>query len=231
MAAEVRKTESGTQGWTSTQAYVMAIICLLVGVAGGYLLRGSGNGSAPAPETATAAPANTPGGMPGGMGQQVTPEQLKQMADKQAEPMLAQLKNEPNNAVLLANIGNVYYDAQLYRDATNYYEQALKVDPKNAGVRTDMGTAYFYLGDIDRALTEYDSALKSDPKHGQTLYNIGMVKWQGKGDVKGAVEAWEKLIKDIPDYPDRAKIEQLISRAKEHSNMAPGTKTDKPATM
>jgi hypothetical protein len=36
------------------------------------------------------------------------------------------------------------------------------------------------------------------------------------------LEAWEKLLNDIPDYPDREKVEQLIARAKRHSKLAPG---------
>ena len=30
-----------TENWTNTRAYTMAIICLLVGIAGGWFLRGS----------------------------------------------------------------------------------------------------------------------------------------------------------------------------------------------
>jgi len=77
----------GTTGWTSTQAYVLAVVCLLVGVAGGYFLRGSG---APQPQQPAAAPVATPpGGLPGMSAMaQPTPQQMKQMADTQAAPLL-----------------------------------------------------------------------------------------------------------------------------------------------
>lgn len=212
-------------GWTSTQAYVFAVICLLIGVLAGYFLRGSG--------TPAATPVATTSGAPAGMGggQQPTPEQMKHMADTQAEPLLAQLKSNPNDPALLAQIGNVYYDTQQYKDAVGYYERSLNVDPSNPNVRTDMGTAYFYMGDADRAISEFEKTLTYDAKHGQTMFNLGMVKWQGKGDAKGAVEAWERLLKTVPDYPDRANVEQLIARAKQHSDIKPGTKTNKPASM
>ena len=227
----VSSSDNGT--WTSLQAYTLAVVCLLVGVAAGYLLRGSGS-SAAVPAAEVAQPAS--GGMPQGRGgagasTQPSPEQMKDMADKQAAPLLAELKSKPNDPALLANVGNVYYDAQQFKDATNYYEQSLKADPKNFDVRTDMATAYFYLGDADRAIAEFNTVLKDDPKRAQTLFNLGMVKWEGKGDTEGAIEAWEKLLKDNPDYPDRQRVEQAISRAKQHSNMAPGTTTNKPASM
>ena len=65
---------------------------------------------------------------------------------------MAELSRQPNDAELLAKIGNIYYDTQQFQEAINYYDRALKVDPKNANVRTDRGTAFYYLGDADRGL-------------------------------------------------------------------------------
>ena len=65
----------------------------------------------------------------------------------------------------------------------------------------------------------------------QTLFNLGIVKWQGKMDVPGAVAVWENLLKTVPDYPERDKVQQYIAEAKKHSNITPGTKTDKPASL
>src|SRR5579884_881273 len=73
--------------WTSKQAYTLAVICLLLGGAFGYLLRGSSSS-----ESTPAADAAAPAGMPSAAGQQPTPEQMAQMARKQAEPLVAQLK-------------------------------------------------------------------------------------------------------------------------------------------
>ncbi len=222
------KSAGASANWTSIQAYVLATICLVVGIAVGYLLRGSAAGdSKPQP---SAAPVAASAGLPAPNGQP-TPEQLKQMADTQAQPILAQLSSSPNDPKLLAQAGNIYYDAQQYRDAVDYYGRSLRADPKDVNVRTDMGTAYFYLGDPDRALQEFQTALKSDPKHGQTMFNMGMVLWQGKGDVSGAVATWEKLLKTVPDYPERARVEEMLAKAKQHANIKPGTKTSKPASM
>ena len=227
MAQSKTPSASGAS-WTSMQAYVLATICLVVGIAVGYLLRGSAaSDSKPQPSAAAAAPT---GGVPA-MGSQPTPEQLKHMADKQAEPILTQLKNSPSDPKLLAEAGNVYYDAQQFRAAIEYYERALRVEPKNPNVRTDMGTAYFYLGDSDRAIKEFQTSLKDDPKHAQTMFNMGMVQWQGKGDAPAAIAIWEKLLKTVPDYPERAKVEEMLAKAKQHSSIQPGTKTAKPASM
>lgn len=229
MAKSTGSTKTSNATWTSTQAYVLAIICLLVGVAVGYLVKGS---AAPTTTDTTATQIAGAPVMPPGMGgQQPTTADLKRMADVQAAPLLQRLKSEPSNPQLLAQIGNLYYDAQQYKDAIDYYTRVLAIQPGNPDVRTDMGTAYYYLGDPDRAIQEFQTALKNDPKHGQTLFNLGMVEWQGKGDAQAAVAAWENLLKAVPDYPDKAKVQELITRAKEHAKIPPGTKTDKPATM
>ena len=225
---------TSSQRWTSTQAYIMAVVCLLVGCAVGYLLRGSVGGSsapAPAPTAAEQPQGMSPGGMGGGMGQQQmpSPEQMKGMADKQAEPLLEQLKSKPNDPALLAQIGNIYYDTQIYPVAIDYYQKALTADPKNASVRTDMATAMFYNSDFDHAISEFDIALKDDPKNGNALFNRGITKWQGKMDVKGAVADWERLLKENPNYDQADKVRMYIAQAKKHSDMKPGQKTDKPA--
>ena len=210
--------------WSSKQAYVLAVICLVVGVAAGYFLRGSGSNNSRT-VTASQMPAAPAMGDPN---VQVTPEQLKHMAEVQAAPLLTQLKTSPNDAPLLAKIGNVYFDAQQFKEAADYYQQSLRIDPKNTGVRTDLGTAVWSLGDADAALVEFDKALKFEPTKATTLFNLGIVKWQGKMDINGALAAWDKLLKTNPDYPERAKVEELMARAKQHNDIAPGTKTDKP---
>ena len=134
------KSENVTlQGWSTMQAYTLAVVCLLLGGAIGYLLRGSEPAAVAPAQAATAqAPANMApgqipgfGGVPGGGN---SPE----MVDKAAQPMLEALQRNPKDSDTLAKVGNLYYDAQLYPKAIEYYQQALKVTPGNADIRTDM---------------------------------------------------------------------------------------------
>ncbi len=218
---------NSSQIWTSTQAYIMAVLCLLVGGAVGYLLRGSMAGSS-AP--ATSAVEQQQGMPPAGAGQQMpSPEQLKAMADKAAAPPLEQLKAKPNDAGLLAQVGNMYYDAQIFPVAIDYYQKALAIEPKNSSVRTDMATALFYSGDYDHSIAEFDRALKDDPKNDNALFNRGIVKWQGRMDIKGAMADWELLLKQDPNYEQADKVRMYMAQAKKHANIKPGQKTDKPA--
>ncbi len=205
--------------WTSQQAYILAVVCLLLGTAIGYLARGSR--SPQVTDAGATAPANQPEGVPSAV-QPPTPEQLAQMVAKQVAPLLEQLKSQPNNVELLANIANFYYDARQYDDAIHYYQQVLKLQPENVDVRSDMATAYWYKNDPDTAIKEFDTVLTYSPGHANSLFNLGVVKWQGKMDPKGAIEAWETLLKLNPNYDNKAKVLELIDRARQHI-AAPGT--------
>jgi len=218
--------QSRSTHWTSTQAYVLAVICLFAGVVIGYLLRGSG----PARASNATSAGQKQEAVPGGMGAPETALQLKHMADKQAEPLLDALKTKPKDASLLAQVGNIYYDTQQFNDAIGFYSRSLQSDPSNTNVRTDMATALWYVGDADHALAEFDRVLKQEPNKVNALFNRGMVRWQSKMDVKGAVADWEALLKVNPNCPQRPQVEQLILQARKHSNVKPGEKRSKPTT-
>jgi tetratricopeptide (TPR) repeat protein len=140
------------------------------------------------------------------------PQEVRQAADIQAAPLLEQLKADPTNAALLAQLGNVYYDAKQYPSAIDYYERSLKSQPANSSVRTDLGTAYWYNGDADTAIAEFNKVLASEPNKADTLFNLGVVKWQGKKDAQGAIAAWRKLLDTNPGYVNKDSVLQLIAQ-------------------
>jgi cytochrome c-type biogenesis protein CcmH/NrfG len=198
---------SGVQIWTGTQAYLLAAFCLVLGVALGYLFRGSASPVAAAPSAAV---------------QQGSAQKQQDAVDAQAiiqaaGPLLDALNKNPNDFDSLVKLGNLFYDGKQFPSAIQYYERALVIHPENSDVRTDMGTAYWYSGNADQAVAAMETSLKYRPGHPQTLFNLGWVRWQGKADPQGAIHAWEELLKANPDYPQKQQIEQYIAKAKEHA--------------
>lgn len=205
---------SQNQLWRPVQVIVMSAVCLVVGVVVGYLLRGSApmvGAPAPAVEAASA-----PAGMTDASGSQPMPtlEDLKRMADKKAELLLAQLRTDPNSADTLNHLGMVYKSAHQFKEAENYFQKSLKADPKNADVRTDLASCLYYSGDADGAIAELQKALTYDPKHSGALMNLGIIEYKTKNDVKGAVAAWEKLLKTNPDFDQKELVQHMIDQAK-----------------
>jgi tetratricopeptide (TPR) repeat protein len=218
--ADTLKTTSADT-WTGAQASALAVVCLLVGIAGGWLVRRSTSTAgaaqaviAPAPVVAAAPvqPAQANFGMQSALPSE---QQLKEAADTQAAPLLLRLKAAPADAALLANLGNIYYDARQYPAAIDYYERSLKVQPADTSVRTDLGTAYWYTGNADTAIAQFYKSLTYDSKKADTLFNLGIVKWQGKKDGPGAVAAWKKLLETNPAYPDKEAVLQLMAQAQQ----------------
>lgn len=201
-----------TKLWTGKEAYLLAAFCLLLGVALGYLFRGSAS-SAAAPVAASTATQQGSGFQK----QQADPNAQAALAQA-ATPLLEAVNKDPNDFDSLVKLGNLYYDGQQFPSAIQYYERALLIHPDNPDVRTDMGTAYWYTGNAEKALAAMETSLKYRPGHPQTLFNLGWVRWQGKQDPKGAIEAWQQLLKANPDYPQRQKVEQYIAKAKEHAS-------------
>ena len=107
---------------------------------------------------------------------------------------------------------------------------AVDVKP-TANALTKLGNAQSFAGSGDKAMEIFNQALNVDPTLANALYNLGMLKWQVHGDVKGAIACWEKLIKTNPNHPKRAQVEKMIARAKEHEKMPANANTDKPAVQ
>ncbi len=208
-------TTVSNEKWTSAQVFSIAIVCLILGLAGGWFIKRtlahSGTTAvrtAPAtvPGLASAPPTSFPTAPP--------PQELQQTAEAQAAPLLAQLKSDPNNAGLLQNLGDIYYDSLQYPAAIEFYQRCLNVQPSNTSVRTDMATAIWYTGNADGAIAEFNRSLTYEPTKPNTLFNLGIVLVQGKHDSKAAIAAWQKLLEANPNYENKEKVEQLIADAK-----------------
>jgi tetratricopeptide (TPR) repeat protein len=217
--ADTLKTTSAAT-WNGAQASALVVVCLLVGVAAGWLVRSTASRRATAHAVAAPAPMAETSSQPGpanfGM-ESAAPsaQQLKEAAEKQAAPLLLRLKGEPANAALLADLGNIYYDAKQFPAAIDFYERSLKAQPADTSVRTDLGTAYWYTGNADAAIGQFNKSLSYDPAKADTLFNLGIVKWQGKKDGPGAVAAWKKLLETNPAYPNKDAVLQLMAQAQQ----------------
>lgn len=178
----------------SSHVYAMAVICLLAGLGIGYLMRSSQLAVATPQRVAAASPHGTmPPGHPHSL------EDLKQISDRQAAPLLEKLKTSPRDTALLTEVAALYHTTHRFNEAAAYYKQAVDIDPKNVPFRTKLAASLYRGGDIDGAIAQLNQALTYEPKDANALFNLGMIKLQGKGDSKGAVATWRQLLKTNPE--------------------------------
>jgi tetratricopeptide (TPR) repeat protein len=217
-------SQTSSSSTTSFSATMLYSVCLIVGLLIGYLVHGNTGG--------TEKPSRVPGkgreqvaaSMLHGMASQMpTLEQMKGMADKKAEPLLQQLKADPNNAKLLFQVGKVYESAHQFEQAVAYFDQALAQDAKDINVLAEKASCLYYLGDADGAIAAFTKALQYSPNDARALFNLGMIRWQSKGDAKGAVELWQHLLKTNPKLPsqNKAQVETLVKKASSPAHQQP----------
>jgi cytochrome c-type biogenesis protein CcmH/NrfG len=151
----------------------------------------------PAQPAAHAVAASAPGGAVG-VRQMPSMEEMKQMSDKQAAPLLQKLKSDPANSALLAQVGAIYHTTHQFKAAAGYYGKAVQIDPSNVALRTKLASSLYRDGDVDGAIAQLNRGLSYDPKDANSLFDLGMIKLQGKQDGKGALAAWQRLLKTNP---------------------------------
>jgi len=181
----------------SKESLVVGITGVFFGVLVGWIIGSqqapSRVGPAPA-AAAAAAPAQT------GAGQQAPPP----LDESRASALKTTAQQNPSDAATRVDLGNLYFDAGRFSEAVDWYQQALKLQPKDVNVSTDLGIAYYYMNDPDKALAQFERSLQVDPRHAKTLLNIGIVRAFGKQDLKGATEAWQKVV-DLAPTSDEAR--------------------------
>jgi tetratricopeptide (TPR) repeat protein len=122
------------------------------------------------------------------------------------------LRKDPNNLQALIGIGNLYFDTNRDLLAIENYRKALAIDPMNPNVRTDMAICYRRSGNPVLAVEELKRAISTTPRHAQSRRNLGIILIHDMNDVEGGIKAWEALLENIPDYPDRENLKGEIAR-------------------
>jgi tetratricopeptide (TPR) repeat protein len=130
--------------------------------------------------------------------------------EKRVSDLRASAEQNPSDAGVRVQIGNLYFDSERFQDAAKWYEEALKINPRDADASTDLGIAYYYMNQPDRALEQFQRSLAADPAHSKTYLNIGVVRAFGKQDLEGAAQAWQKVIELAPDSPEGRAARQAL---------------------
>ena len=196
-----------------------AVSGMLFGVIVGWILgtqQSSGSVSVAAAPVATATAAPGTEGRPPAPA--LDPARVKELVDAAA--------GDPASPALRVQLGNLYFDAERYTDAVQWYEDALRLEPTDPNVSTDLGVAYYYTNQPDKAIQQFEQSLKNDPKHTKTMLNMGIVKAFGKQDLAGASAAWAQVIATAPDSPEAqaaTKALEGLKQAHPGGGAAPGS--------
>jgi tetratricopeptide (TPR) repeat protein len=205
----------------SRDSIAFGITGVFFGLLVGWIIGSQQGRTAPAPADAPAASAQPSAQTP----RQRTAAPLD---EGRATTLARQAGENPRDAAVRIELGNVYFDAERFEDAVKWYEQALEIDPKNVNASTDLGIGYYYLNQPDRALSQFERSLAIDPLHTKTLLNIGIVRAYGKDDLDGAARAWQRVVEIAPDTPEGRVAQQALQAVKGAHPNVPGGPSQKP---
>jgi tetratricopeptide (TPR) repeat protein len=197
------------------ESVIFGIAGVFFGILVGWML-----GSQQASTTGTV-PATTSAGAPAapGSGQAQTAAPLD---EARAATLRAAAEKDRSDAATRVQLGNLYFDAERFPEATKWYEDALTADPKNVDASTDLGIAYYYMNQADRALAQFDRSLAIDPKHTKTLLNIGIVRAFGKQDLEGAAKVWQQVVEIAPGSQEARMAQQALQGLRSAHPASPG---------
>ena len=197
------------------ESLVFAAAGMAFGLIAGWVIgaqQAAGTRAVPAPQAAAAPPA-------AGTAQAPAPAPLDEAEVRKYRDLA---ERDPDNVTPKVRLGNLYFDAERYEDAVQWYEAALKLDSTDPNVSTDLGVAYYYLNQPDRALEQFAHSLTVDPKHTKTMLNMGIVRAFGKQDLDGAARAWEQVLAIAPESPEGQAARRALEAMRTAHPTLPG---------
>ena len=139
------------------------------------------------------------------------PQQQAQII-QQIESLQFAVQQNPNNAEAWTRLGHAYFDSNQPPKAIEAYNKALAIIPGNPSTLTDLGVMYRRNGNSDKAIEIFDKALQVTPGFEQALFNKGVVLYNDKGDMEGALQTWRELLIVNPGAtgPNGVPVETMV---------------------
>ncbi|MGD9254037.1 MAG: tetratricopeptide repeat protein [Holophagae bacterium] len=132
---------------------------------------------------------------------------------EQVAEIEALLASNPDDAGLMAAMGNVYFDGSRWPEAREWYERSLEVSPGNPNVMTDLAVVHRNLGQSQRTVELLDQVLSIAPTHWQALYNKVVVyqfDLHQHDAAADALRALQELKKGNSEIPDLSGLEKEV---------------------
>jgi tetratricopeptide (TPR) repeat protein len=116
------------------------------------------------------------------------------------ESIKADLRADPENAILSKLLGDAFSDlaksedGKVYQDSALFaYENAALKEPLYLAAVGSVGALYDEMEDFDQAVLWYEKALAIEPGHVPTLCNLG-ASFYNKGDYPKAVDCYREAL-------------------------------------
>lgn len=119
-------------------------------------------------------------------------------AEQTIKVALRKEPGNPNNTLLMVNLGTIQRDLGKLEEALISYNVAIEKYPNNVFIRHNRASLYCEMDRFGDALTDYNTILLSDPLDIEALYSRGLIYLSQK-NLLSAEEDFEKILEINPD--------------------------------
>jgi len=102
------------------------------------------------------------------------------------------LEKEPNQPIVLYNLGFAYIHLKQYEEAEKAFRRVTELDPSFADAFNDLGVVLEYLGRSGEASQAYENAIQAGNR-GDAYFNLAHIK-EKSGEYKEAIALFEKYL-------------------------------------
>ncbi|MFH1537950.1 MAG: tetratricopeptide repeat protein [bacterium] len=87
---------------------------------------------------------------------------------------------EPNNPIILSNLGYIYQALGRYNDGKRVLKQAISIDPMNMEAHNVLGICYYYIGEVEKAASEWEWVARVSPENEASRMNLAIARGEAE---------------------------------------------------
>jgi len=101
-------------------------------------------------------------------------------------------------ALIQSNLGNALARKQLWDEAIDHLQEAVRLRPDYADAYFNLGSVLFQQGRLDQAIAQWQKALAIRPRDAEAHRNIASA-FRKQGNVKEAIAEYEQALNIVPE--------------------------------
>lgn len=133
--------------------------------------------------------------------------------EQQIATLEAQLKEEPKNTTIMAQLAKLHRDNGDGTKAVENYVKALAIKPGDVELHKELGVTYFLIGNYHQAAVQMQKAIELKPEDAYAHFYAGQIyafRSDDGRDVAKGISELEEFIRIQKEGPDVEKAKQYI---------------------
>jgi tetratricopeptide (TPR) repeat protein len=150
-------------------------------------------------------------------GPQNRPDQSQNMLEN-VNKLEARVQNNPDDFVLIMNLGHAYLGTKQYAKGVEIFKKASQMRPQNPESHVDLGIALRETGKTEDAIDLFEKVIRNNPQYGEAWLQAAIVYRYNIKDNLKALNYFKKFLLIEPDSETAPRVKQEIERIETEMN-------------